>query len=148
MTLPQSDEPTPGGAIIQPRGIIGVLCTSNYAPPMIYIRNLLHGTGTMRNFRESPEDELRRISIPRTPVNKALPWPKRKPFAANTGVPSSKVPSPACYNRGRGYRRGYIAFRQESLKTSSACLVCRRPCTQTAPLANWFRVAKCPRDLT
>jgi transposase len=39
-------------------------------------------------------------------------------------------------NRGRGYRRGYIAFRQESLKTSPACLGCRRPCTQTAPLAN------------
>ena len=39
---------------------------------MIYIRNLLHGTGTMRNFREIPKGEVRRIPIPRTPVNREL----------------------------------------------------------------------------
>jgi hypothetical protein len=36
----------------RPAGIIRVLCTLNYEPPILYIKSPLHRAGAKRNFRE------------------------------------------------------------------------------------------------
>ncbi len=56
--------------MIQPVGSIGALCTLGYAPPILYIRSLLHRAGAVRNFRGACTGEVRRISLLRTRMNK------------------------------------------------------------------------------
>ena len=48
-------------------GIISVLCMSGYITSTLYIRRTTHRAGAMHNAG----GELRRIPLPRTPVNKA-----------------------------------------------------------------------------
>src|ERR671910_880801 len=59
---------------------------------MLYIRNPLHRTRAMRNFGESPKGEVRRILIPRTPVNSPFGFASHGEDDFPSSVPFCQIP--------------------------------------------------------